>query len=215
MTDTIKSTQLESWRGLFGNAYTERNAVTAERLRIYTRAYAAIWQHIATDPPASILECGCNVGIGLRALSNITSAELSAIEPNDKARAIAASSGVAPKSRIVEGIVQDIPFPDNSFELAFTSGVLIHVSPDDLDAALSELARVSRKYVLMIEYYSKNLEEIDYRGQHEMLWKADYGALFMEKNPGWRPIEAGFFWNETTGFDDSNWWLFRRTDETE
>lgn len=212
MTEKTNSTQLETWRGRFGNAYADRNAATADRLRIYTRAYASIWQHMATDAPASVLECGCNVGIGLRALANITDAELSAIEPNDKARAVAASSGVAAKDRVVEGSVQNIPFPDGKFELAFTSGVLIHVSPADLDAALSELARVSSKYVLMIEYYSKNLQEIDYRGQRDMLWKADYGALFMKKNPGWRPVEAGFFWNETTGFDDSNWWLFRRTD---
>ena len=94
--------------------------------------------------------------------------------------------------------------------MSFTSGVLIHVEPDSLETALSELGRVSSKYVLMTEYYSKHLQEVEYRGQNEMLWKADYGELFMKQNPGWRPVEAGFFWDKLTGFGDSNWWVFKR-----
>lgn len=210
MDEKTITAQLDTWRGRFGDAYAERNSATAERLRDYTRAYAKMWECIAADPPASILECGCNVGIALRALSNITSAELHAIEPNAKARAKAIATGITAKGNIVEGWLQSIPFPDRHFDMTFTSGVLIHVEPDSLDTALSELGRVANKYVLMTEYYSKHLQEVEYRGQNEMLWKADYGELFMKRNPGWRPVEAGFFWDKLTGFGDSNWWVFKR-----
>lgn len=208
----MNSKQLENWRGLFGDAYAERNVVTAERMRAYTRAFAHIWDRFGVDEPSTVLECGCNVGLALRAISSITGADLKAIEPNAKARALAASANVTTNQNISNGCVQDIPFPDASVDLAFTSGVLIHVAPEDLDRAMDELGRVSRKYVLMIEYFSKEVSEISYRGQNEMLWKADYGRLFMARNPGWQPLDAGFFWHETTGFDDSNWWLFRRTE---
>ena len=97
--------------------------------------------------------------------------------------------------------------------MAFTVSVLIHVEPDSLDKALTELGRVANKYVLMKEYFSKHLQPIEYRGQKEMLWKADYGELFMQKNPGWRPVEAGFFWDRLTGFDDTNWWVFKREED--
>ena len=209
MNKKTDSAQLDTWRGEFGDSYADRNAVTPERIRIYTRIYATIWKTLEYDPPKSVLECGCNVGLVLRALGNITDAKLNAIEPNAKARAIAQQAGDV---NIVEGSLQGIPFEDRSVELAFTSGVLIHVAPADLDKAFDELARVSSKYVLMIEYFSKNLVEIDYRGHDGLLWKADYGKLFMERHPEWQPIDAGFFWDVTTGFDDSNWWLFRRKD---
>ena len=202
------SKQLETWRGRFGNAYVDRNAVTPERIQTYTHAFAAIWRRLAVDPPTSILECGCNVGLSLRALRNLTDAALSAIEPNEKAREVAAQANVTPESNLHDGSVQDLPFNDLSFDLVFTSGVLIHVAPEDLNLALDELARVSKKYVLLIEYFARELEPIPYRGQDDMLWKADYGRLFISRHPSWAPVDAGFFWEPTTGFDDSNWWLF-------
>ena len=145
MTKTVESKQLDVRRGRFGNAYADRNSASPSHLRTYTRAFGKIWNSIAADQPETILECGCNVGMALRALSNISDAELSAVEPNSKARSIAIASKVTAARNIVDGCVQDLPFEDQSFDMAFTSGVLIHVAPDDLDAALDELARVSKK----------------------------------------------------------------------
>jgi pseudaminic acid biosynthesis-associated methylase len=210
MTGKTTSKKLEAWRGRFGDAYAERNAASESRLQAYTRAFATIWRLLDGDPPASVLECGCNVGLALRALGRITGAELSAVEPNGRARALAVAGGAAPRDRIVDGCAQDLPFPDQRFDLVFTSGVLIHVAPADLPGAFDEIARVSRKYVLFIEYFSREPAGLDYRGQQDMLWKLDYGRAFMQRHPAWTPIDAGFFWHPTTGFDDSNWWLFRR-----
>jgi len=64
----------------------------------------------------------------------------------------------------------------------------------------------------MIEYFSKELVELPYRGQTDMLWKADYGRRFLARNPNWKPVDAGFFWGEIENFDDSNWWLLKRGD---
>ena len=210
MTTTDDSKQLKNWRGRFGDSYAERNHVTVERVRTYIHAFAKIWERMSAAPPKSVLECGCNVGLALRAIRAISDASLSAIEPNPKARAMAMASNVAAKENLKDGSVQHIPFEDESHDLVFTSGVLIHVAPEHLGPAMDEMARVSRRYILMIEYYSREISEIPYRGQEKMLWKADYGRLFLERHPDWEAVEAGFFWQPLTGFDDSTWWLFRR-----
>ena len=113
--EKITTTQLDQWRGKFGDIYSDRNAETAERVRVYTRAYGRMWECIAADPPATILECGCNVGMALHALSNITSAELYGIEPNATARAKAIASGVTAEGNIVEGCLQSNSVSGSAF----------------------------------------------------------------------------------------------------
>jgi hypothetical protein len=43
----------------------------------------------------------------------------------------------------------DIPFADNSFDLAFSSEMLEHLSSPDLEKAAREMVRVARKYLLI------------------------------------------------------------------
>lgn len=42
-----------------------------------------------------------------------------------------------------------IPFPDNSFDLVWNEGVLEHFSKEEFSQSVSEMCRVSRKYVLI------------------------------------------------------------------
>ncbi len=46
---------------------------------------------------------------------------------------------------------QALPFPDNSFDLVYTFGVLMHIPPSSIDAARNELIRVSARWILNIE----------------------------------------------------------------
>ena len=85
----------------------------------------------------------------------------------------------------LEDIIQasgfDIPFKDNYFDLVFSNNVLIHISPDDINVVLSEMHRVSSKYIYGFEYFSEKYESIEYRGHKNLLWKADFENLFLEK----------------------------------
>ena len=205
-----KNPQIESWTGEFGDAYTARNAASEEQVRIRLKALVEIFRLIDGDRPRRILECGCNIGLNTRALRRFTDAELFAIEPNATARAVLEDQGVLDGDHLADAVVQSLPFPDGSMDLVFTSGVLIHVHPDDLTAALDEMVRVSSKYLMMIEYFSQSPQSIPYRGRDDLLWKRDFGSDLLDRHPGLVPLGSGFFWRRITGFDDATWWLFRK-----
>jgi len=202
--------QLSHWQGEFGDQYADRNAITMDNIRIRVRTLAPIWRLMRFEEPRSILECGCNVGLNLLGLHQITGADLFAIEPNAKARAKAVEAGAIKPAHLKEASLDAVPFGDASMDLVFTSGVLIHVAPERLDTALDEVYRVSRRWVLLIEYFSKEQEMVPYRGETDLLFKCDFGARMLDRHPDLVPVDEGFYWNRTTGFDDTNWWLFRK-----
>jgi len=51
------------------------------------------------------------------------------------------------KGLIQWGDVRDIKFPDNSFDLVFASDIMEHIYEEDLEQVISELQRVSRKWI--------------------------------------------------------------------
>ena len=207
MTD---NPQLDAWRGDFGDAYTDRLEPTEDRVRAATRWWARVLQPLAATMPASILEVGANAGINLRALARLTGATLHGVEPNAKARARLAADRVTDATRIHDGSAGAIPLPDGAVDLAFTSGVLIHVAPDDLAAALTEIHRVARRWVLAIEYFAQKPEAVPYRGRDGLLFKRDFGRAWLDAAPDLRVVECGFLWKPVWGADDVTWWLFEK-----
>ena len=107
-------------------------------------------------PPRSILEVGANIGLNLRALTRLSGADFLALEPNAVARERLVQDGVVPAANVFDGLASAIPLPDASVDLAFTSGVLIHIHPNDLLASCREIHRVARRYVVCIEYMVRN-----------------------------------------------------------
>lgn len=54
------------------------------------------------------------------------------------------------KRRFVEpGVLSNLPYIDNSFDLVFSADVLEHVHPDEADMVVSELVRVSRRHIFL------------------------------------------------------------------
>lgn len=68
-----------------------------------------------------------------------------------------------------------LPFDDGSFDLVYTSEVLVHVRPEDLEGILLELVRVSRGQVLHIE--PSDAAQIC-RVAHDGCWKHDLVAAY-------------------------------------
>jgi spore coat polysaccharide biosynthesis protein SpsF len=165
---------------------------------------------IETRLPASILEVGANIGRNLRALSALTGAELYGLEPNAKARQQLVADGVVKAANALDGTAQAIPLKDGAVDLAFTSGVLIHIHPNELPAGCRELARVARRYVVVIEYFADQPSTIEYRGRSDLLFKRDFGGFLMDTVPGLTPLDCGFFWRRTSGLDNLTWWLFEK-----
>jgi ubiquinone/menaquinone biosynthesis C-methylase UbiE len=74
----------------------------------------------------------------------------------------------------------DIPFKDKTFDLVFTSGLLIHIAPRDIKKVMSEIYRCTKKYIWGLEYYSAKYVEINYREHNNLLWKADFSKLYRD-----------------------------------
>ncbi|MBL6935720.1 MAG: methyltransferase domain-containing protein [Alphaproteobacteria bacterium] len=201
---------IDAWKGEFGDDYAARNRATEETVGNAARAFGEILSHVEDNPPASILEVGANIGINLRAISGLTSAELFAVEPNARARDRLVADKVVAPDHLFDAMATKLPLDDGAVDLAFTSGVLIHVPPEDLETAYGEIHRVVARYILCMEYFSPTPVEIPYRGHKGLLFKRDFGGMWLDLFPELETVANGFFWRRTTGLDDINWWLFRK-----
>ena len=208
MTDD--TAPIDAWKGDFGNDYLMRNRATEEAVGNVAHAFAEILSHVKDSPPASILEVGANIGINLRAISGLTDAALFAVEPNASAREQLVADKVVPQDRLFDAVATKLPLDDGAVDFVFTSGVLIHVPPEDLETAYGEIHRVASRYILCVEYFSSTPVEIPYRGHDGLLFKRDFGGMWLDLFSGLDPVANGFFWKQTSGLDNVNWWLFRK-----
>jgi pseudaminic acid biosynthesis-associated methylase len=207
---TDATSQADFWRGDFGNAYTNRNVASPELMRASVVLWAEILSHTIAVPPASILEVGANIGVNLRALRLLGAARCLAVEPNDTARGILVRDGVVAANDVRGGLASAIDFPDDVADLAFTSGVLIHIHPDHLLPSITEIHRCARHWIACIEYFSENPEVIPYRGHEGQLFKRDFGSLWLDSFLDLRTVAYGFAWKRATGVDNLTWWLFEK-----
>lgn len=197
----MSTTQLDIWTSDFGAHYTDRNdrEIPARR-----RSWAHMLENITTS---SILEVGCNVGWNLAYLRDLGREGLAGIEP--QAYAVERARLRLPGCDIRQGNAFALPFPDVSFDLVFTSGVLIHIHGDDLGTAMEEICRVSRRYVLYVEYDAAQETPIEYRGVPDALWKRDHHAAWLAAHPELRVVKRGH-WDAADGYDDCGWCLFEK-----
>lgn len=181
-----------AWRGTFGDEYTKRNDYDW-RKRIPT------FKHILRDIKVKdILEVGSNCGKNLLALEEMGYSTVG-IEPN----AFARKEATKHKLFTFPGTADNIPFGQNTFDLVFTCGVLIHVPPEELQKSMEEIARVSKRYILAIEYEAPAETMLVYRGLRDMLWKRPFGKLY--KNLGLTLIHQG-----KTDIDRCHFWLLTK-----
>ena len=181
-----KTRTLEMWSGEFGELYTKRNNLTLSDIDDIHRDNVGISRTelnkefvFDLDRSCTILEVGSNVGSQLCFLENEGFCNLFGIEINEYA--LKECRKDHPRINCVYGSALDIPFKDGFFDLVFTSGVLIHIDPRDLDQAMREICRCSNKYVWGYEYFSDQCEEVSYRRCDSLLWRNDYAAKYIER----------------------------------
>jgi len=182
----MNTAQMLRWTDQFGRDYTDRNSLTLSELdALYHRNYGVTRrelnaQFLAGVPRnAHILEVGCNIGNQLSMLREMGFFNLYGIEIQHYALRQAKSR--VREIDVVEASALEIPFCNESFDLVFTSGVLIHIAPVDLPLALAEIHRCTRKYIWGFEYHSRSLREVAYRGQQDLLWKMNYAQAFLRQ----------------------------------
>ncbi len=196
------TSQLALWRSEFGASYTDRNDIERP-------ARVASWRRILADRPVTrALEVGCNVGWNLRYLTACGVDEVWGVEP--QRYAIEKARRRSPDLHIVPGTAFELPFRDGWFDLSFTSGVLIHIAPDQLGRALDELHRVTRRWLVVIEYDHPEEVAISYRGHADALWKRDHGAIIAARFPELVLRDRGLL-READGYDDCTFHVFEKS----
>ena len=151
----MKNQQENFWSGEFGKDYTDRNTRQNDDLdKVYKDWYGVSRVKMnetflgAVPKDARILEVGCNTGMQLACLKAMGFTSLYGIELQDYAVQKAKEYTVG--INLIQGSAFDIPFKDNYFDLVFTSGVLIHIAPENLPGIFSEMHRCSKKVYLGI-----------------------------------------------------------------
>lgn len=204
MDDSKATQRLERlWAGEFGDEYASRNAEAAA-------GRGGFWKQLLSGHEiASALEVGCNVGGNLVWLVDLLGAEnVAGVDLNESALEVAAAA--VPGADLRRASAYELPFEDAAFDLVFTTGVLIHLPPGDVEAAMKEVVRCSRRFVLCGEYFSEELAEVPYRGLEGALFKQDFGALYTSEHPQLEPLDRGFLPASEGVWDDVTWWLFEK-----
>jgi pseudaminic acid biosynthesis-associated methylase len=197
----IETPQLALWRSEFGRAYTDRNDRDKP-------ARVGAWRMLLADiTPTCVLEVGCNVGWNLVYLERLGVPELYGIEPQPEA--VERARQRRPTFNVLHGTAFELPLRDRLCDLVFTSGVLIHIAPASLGDALDEIYRVSRRWIVAIEYDQPREQEIRYRGHAAALWKRDHGAAWQTRHPDLRLVRRLHLGGEH-GYDDCTAHLFEK-----
>ena len=148
MATQAKTLQIKQWESDFGRDYTDRNSLEPDALdALYQKNYGVTRSQLndrfleAIPRRASILEVGCNTGNQLLLLQKMGFLSLHGIEVQEYALERAKSR--LPEADLRRASAFHIPYPGEYFDLVFTSGVLIHVAPEDLACAMTEIHRCS------------------------------------------------------------------------
>jgi pseudaminic acid biosynthesis-associated methylase len=192
--------QLQVWTSGFGREYTDRNTLSVDEMdAAFGQQFGIRKSEIYRDlvgpgrlPSGRVLEVGCNIGLQLRLLERANPGlEFHGLEPQPYA--LEQARAHSPGMHFHQGTAFALPFPDRSFDLVMTHGVLIHIHPKDLPRAIGEIHRVSRRYILCHEYFAPDTVEIKYHGQQGLLWKTDFAKRYRELQPGMREVAVRYY----------------------
>ena len=205
MTDAWKTEQEAFWSGAFGDDYADRNlgeALVASRTHMLSNALRR------AGPVASAVEFGPNIGLNLVALRRLLPAiGLAAVEINAKAVAsLRQLDGV----EVHHGSIID-RHVGRTYDLAFCSGVLIHINPDELGKVYDNLNALSSRYILVVEYYNPTPVTVNYRGHENRLFKRDFAGELIDRF-GLKLRDYGFLYHRDNYFpqDDLTWFLLEK-----
>lgn len=206
----LSTDPLNAWKGEFGDDYVARNDYEEWKIENGVEAFRRM---IGELDLLSILEVGSNIGLNLLAIDRLLGgqAKLYAVEPARKAFNQLVSNSNLKLAGAWNCDAYQLPLEDETADLVFTSGVLIHIPPDHLAQATAEIVRVAKKYVMCVEYFSHTPIEVPYRGRSGLLFKRDFGSFYLDTYPALQTVAYGFLWQrEFSNFDNLNWWLFRK-----
>jgi len=195
------------WRDTYSKEYISRNSEFD--IDSGVKAWGIMLRN--TEAISSVLECGSNIGRNINILNHVLpSATKSIVEISPDAYNIVTQRyklANAQNCSIIEA-----EFPPHSFDLVFTTGVLIHIAPENLIKNLNKMYCLSKRYILFCEMFSRVPATVRYKNEDDLLFTRDYGRFFVEHFEA-RIVDYGFLWGhyfDAAGFDDGHFWVFEK-----
>lgn len=142
--DTDKSTQAY-WNARWFLGLQHDKVSPELRALMVSKVENAMWRHGCE----TVLEVGCGAYAPLKGVQGVTHLDYS--------RKALQKSGL--EAYIYADITRRIPVPDRTFDAAYCSNLLIHIRNVDLGAACHEIARVTRKIIILNESDKRDLEQ--------------------------------------------------------
>jgi spore coat polysaccharide biosynthesis protein SpsF len=204
---SFKTEQEDFWAGDFGEEYIKRNSgdkLLASNLNFFAHSLKR------TNPFASCIEFGPNLGMNLKALKLLyPDLKLSGVEINKLAAE--RLKNFLPDTAIYKESIIDF-IPKQHWDLVLVKGVLIHINPAYLKKVFDNLYKASSRYILLAEYYSRNFTSMDYRGHKDKLFKSDFCGDLLDQHNNLQLIDYGFVYHRDTNFpqDDISWFLLEK-----
>lgn len=126
-------------------------------------------------PFESVVEAGANCGPNLFLIrKKFPNTRVAGIDLS--AEAVEVGKKFVPEADLRVGSMIKLPWEDKSFDIALADASLMYISPDDIDTVMAELARVSKKAILIIERFDESEKGII----KNHIWTRNY-PLILEK----------------------------------
>lgn len=204
---SFQNEQEEFWSGEFGSSYTQRNnspKLLASNIRLFGEVLRSC------RGVENVFEVGANRGINLSAIKTLLpSVKCSGLEINHDA--VEELKSVIDEKNIYHGSVLDFN-PPRKYDLVLIKGVLIHLNPNCLTTVYAKLEQLTKKYLIIAEYYNPTAVELDYRGHQGKLFKRDFAGEFLKAHNNFNLRDYGFVYRGDVNFplDDITWFLLER-----
>ena len=199
------NSQEKFWQGNFGNSYIKRNnhqKVVKNNFHFFKKIFS---KKIKIN---SLIELGPNVGLNIIALRKIfKNLRITGVEINKKAcEHLKKLNNVS----VINNSILKFKLK-SKFDLVLIKGVMIHVHPKNLKKLYKKIEKLSKKYILICEYYNPYPISIKYRGYKNKLFKNDYAGDFLKIYKNYKLLDYGFNYHlDKYPQDDSSWFLLRK-----
>lgn len=193
------------WGGPFGEAWMERCAATPELFAAHLTMFRDILRRVETVE--SVCELGANYGLDMMILHTLVPrAELTGVEINHKA---AEALARLPYVKAVESSIYQVQLAQQ-YDMVLSKGVAMYQDEDVLEDYYHILYSLSKRYIVLCEYYNPTPMEIPYRGIK--LYKRDFAGELMDRYPDLKLLDYGFQYHRDYLFpvDDYTWFVLEK-----
>lgn len=171
------------WTERGGTFYQEDIATKAHSSAVQLAFREEFLQELAASEFASVLEAGCGYCRELVPVyDRFPHARVFGVDFSPTMLADAVRHRNGRSIHLLQGSVAALPFPDNSFDITFTTGVVQHIPFEMAVSAFDELIRVTRHRIYHREIYRRQIApKSDLKERFDLspfLFAHDYDAIY-------------------------------------